>query len=258
MARRKLNLLCILIVIGMLSPAAMALDLLGAPMAGLDQGQWLFGAEYSFSNMDVEVSGPLAGLNGDSEIDLDTNKYFARIAYGLSGDWEIFGLLGMADADFEADAGGEDFNGSTEFAYGIGTKKTLAQNDNTTWGVIFQYTTAKSYDRINRASTYGSNAISAAAGSRLRLDWYELMLAFGMTVEENEQCTWYCGPFVHLLEGDIEESLTAQNEYEIEQGAELGGFLGAIITLAENITANIEGQITTSSWLVGGGIQIRH
>ena len=53
-------------------------------------------------------------------------------------------------------------------------------------------------------------------------------------------------------------ALVTQCEYELEEGAELGGFLGALVTLAENITANVEGQITTDSWLVGGGVQIRH
>ncbi len=262
MVRRKLNLVCILVVIGMFSPAAMALDLLGPPMAGLDQGQYSTGAEFSYTNMDVEVSGPFAPgtLLGDAVIDMQVQKYLARLGYGVASDWELYGLFGLTEADMDADPGGEDFNGDADFIYGIGTKKTLSEDGNTTWGAVLQYTRGRSSDSFKRSATFGSNAISVNTAYRMELNWYDIMLAAGPTVEENDQFSWYCGPFLHFLEGDIEvKGATGFAEYELEQKLELGAFLGGVIQLAQGISANIEGQITIDdAWLVGGGILIKH
>jgi hypothetical protein len=253
-------MVCMFVLVSAFSTTSLALDLLGPPMAGLDQGQYSAGLEYSYSNMNVEVSGPYANvpLRGDAVIDMQAQKYFARFGYGITGDWELYGLFGLSQADMEADDGGDDFEGDDDWAYGIGTKKTLSQEGNTTWGAALQYTRGKSSDKFNRSSTFGSGVISVSNGYRMQVKWYDVMLAVGPTIEENEQFSWYCGPFLHFLEGDIEvKGSSGRQEHEIEQKLELGAFLGALFQLDQGVSVNIEGQLTPEAALIGAGIQIR-
>ncbi len=259
MGQRALWMVCVILVIGLFSSAALAGDLLGPPTPGTTQGQWLWGLEYSRSNMDLEVSGPVSPLN-DAVINLDSNKYFARIGYGISDDCEIYALLGMADGAFDGDSTGPDFDGDAGFAYGLGIKKTIAQNDSWTWGAVFQATWGEVDDTMTApvgGATIGSGAISLAAGShKVTLDWYEFMLAFGPTVVMSEEVSVYGGPYINLFNGDL-EIRGSQDEYELEQRLELGGFLGILFNLGQGLSVNVEGQAGMDSWLGGIGVQLR-
>ena len=101
------SLIVVVTIVGLFSSAALALDPLGPPVAGCKQGQFSAGFEFAIGEMDLEASGPLSkSSHNDAVIDnVESNKYFARVAYGVSDDWEIFTRAGIADADFDGDSG---------------------------------------------------------------------------------------------------------------------------------------------------------
>ncbi len=112
------KLLVVLVVVGLCSTVALALDPMGPPTAGLKQGQFEGSLEYSYSEY-----GP-QGEMGTNLKNVKVNKGYANLGYGIADNWEAFIRLGGADTDFKTDDGIK-YNGDIGFAYGFGTKATL-------------------------------------------------------------------------------------------------------------------------------------
>jgi hypothetical protein len=258
MEQRKL--LLSIMVVGMFSSAALAVTPMGAPVAGLAEGQYSLGLGFALTDQTLEVSGPVGSLTGDAELDVESMLYYGCIGYGISNEWNIGLALGMADAEFDADStspAGDDFDGDSEFGYGVVVKRTLYDNgDDTKWGTIFQYCTGESSDKISRSSSYGNSAFSAGANYDLELDWYQIQLALGPAVQVNEELCIYGGPFIHLFEGDIKVDSTspgADAEYELEQLFELGGYIGLMLDLGNRASLSLEFLATGEAWGAGIG-----
>ncbi|UCF17058.1 MAG: hypothetical protein JSW59_06265, partial [Phycisphaerales bacterium] len=239
---RKRMLLSVMVV-GMFCSAAFALAPMGPPMAGLEQGKYGAGIGYAYSDMNLEVSGPLTGMPGGEAVlnDLQMDMYFVCLGYGISDDWELYGAAGWANAEFPGDTGAPDFEGDEGFAFGIGTKRTLAEDGDTKWGVLAQYTQGKSEDDIRTTSgtqTWGNGIYlpdPAPATSRkveTKLEWYEVQLALGPTVPLSEDMCIYGGPFLHFAEGDLEVK-ASRYEYELEQKLQLGAYIGTLVSLGD-------------------------
>lgn len=251
MERRKLWLG--LMLMGMFCSSALAIAPMGPPVAGLAEGQYAVGAGVAMTDQTLEVSGPLGGLTGDGEVDVENMMYYGIVGYGISNDWNIAVALGMADAEIDADSGGSDFDGDMEFGFGLQTKRTLHDNgSDTKWGTIFQYCRGSSEDKISRDSTFGHNAIDVSAGRKVEFEWYEMQLALGPAVQVSQDVCVYGGPFLHFLEGDMEVQ-NSQDEYELEQRLELGGFIGALLNLGGSASVSIEFLITGEAWGAGIG-----
>ena len=137
MEKRILLLVVIFMGAGLWSSSALALAPMGPPMASLEQGQYSAGVDYSYSEMDIEVSG--YGLTATQK-DVETNMIFANLGYGIAPNVEAFLRLGVADAESEG------FSGDTEFAYGFGIKGTFAQEGDLVWGGLFQMSWMTSED----------------------------------------------------------------------------------------------------------------
>jgi hypothetical protein len=249
-----------ILVIGMFSSAAMAVAPMGPPVATLTEGQSAVGLGYAYSDADLEVSGPLSGLTGDAELDSFTNNmYYGCIAYGISDTWNVCVAAGAADAAFDADGSGKDFDGDTDFGFAVQAKRTLHDNgSDTKWGTLFQYSRGKSSDTIQVAAggqTFGRHAISMSAGkNNVDLDWYEVQLALGPAVQVNEDLCVYGGPFLHFLEGDLSiKDSSAQAEYELQQLWELGGYVGAVLNIGSNASLSLEFLYTGDGWGAGVG-----
>jgi len=266
MVRRKL--LLSVVVVGMISSAAFALAPLGPPAAGLDQGQYGAGIVYGFSDMTLELSGPLSspgGHPGEAVInDVQTNLYMVGLGYGISNDWSLYGGVGFANAEFPGDGSAADFEGDDGFSFAIGTKRTLAESEDTKWGVVAQLTQGKSEDNVRLASpagTWGNGRISMPSGSSVsqtKLEWYEVQLAVGPTVPLSEDVCIYGGPFLHFAEADLELKGNSRYEYEIEQKLQLGAYIGTLISLGDpNASLMAELLYTGEGWGVGIGAMIR-
>ncbi|MEA3226004.1 MAG: hypothetical protein U9Q07_08640, partial [Planctomycetota bacterium] len=184
MAEKKM--LLGVVVVGVFCSAAFALAPMGPPMAGLPQGQYSYGLGYGYSDMDLEVSGPATPTGGAAVLDnIQSNIFYVCLGYGVTDDWNIRGAIGGADATFDADRSGRDFDGDTSFGYALGATKTLVKNGDTTWGVLAQLTSVKGSEderNVSGSQTLGNGAINMSAGrNELKLEWYEVQLAFGPT-----------------------------------------------------------------------------
>ena len=269
MVRRKM--LLSVVVVGMLSSAAFALAPMGPPMAPLPQGQYAAGLGYAFSDMNLEVSGPLTDLPGGAAVlnDLQVNMYYGALVYGIADDWNVYAALGLAGAEFPGDGAAPDFDGDDKFAYAVGCKRTLAKDEEsgTVWGTVFQFAQGSSEDTITTTSsaygTWGNGAVSIPAPSEAssrridaELDWYAIQLAVGPTIPLCEGVCLYGGPFLHLVEADLEVK-TSRYEYELEQHVELGGYVGLQAELGDpNVLLGAEFLWTGEAWGFGIGATI--
>lgn len=257
-----------IVVVGVFCSAAFALAPMGPPMAGLPQGQYSYGLGYGYSDMDLEVSGPVSTSGGSSVLDnVQSNIFYLCLGYGITDDTNIRGALATVDAAFDADRSGRDFDGDTTFGYGLGVTKTLAKNGNTTWGALAQFTSAlKSEDELNVAAggqTLGNGAIRMSPGrNELRLEWYEFQLAFGPTFPVCEHACLYGGPFLHFVEGDLQiKGGGDRDEYELEQQTQLGVYVGTLVDLSDlvdNASLSAELQYTDDAWALGIGAMFKH
>jgi len=220
---------------------AFGLTLMGPPMAELEQGQKSVGFNLSYSEMDVEVSG--LGISETLD-DVESFAYLVNLSYGITDDWEAFVRLGLTDVEFE------EFDGSSEFAYGFGTKVTFEQKDAVTWGGLFQMTWAKSDDSLT-GDIPGYGIVTAD----IEIDYYEIQIAVGPTYELNDTTSIYGGPFLHFIDGDFDVSvLGVTGSLDVEQESVFGGFVGAKFDLAENASCCVEYQITGDAQAVCAGI----
>ena len=258
MRKEFVSLIVVVTVVGFCGSTALALDPIGPPVAGCQQGQFSAGFEFATGEMDLEVSGPGISTSGPGRQavlkDVENNKYFARIGYGISDDWEIFTRLGLVDAEADADSG-SDFESDHEFAFGVGTKKTFVDNGDVKWGAVFQFSWTELDDKLPASSVFANNALSVSAGNKVEVDWYEIQLALGPQWMIDEGIYIYGGPFLHFLEGDAdEETSSGRNEYELEQESEFGGFVGCLFEVDPHIVVNVEGQLMSDAWLLAAGV----
>lgn len=227
------KIIVILVVVLCCSVPSFGLSFMGAPKAGLEQGQFGVGLNYTLGEMDLDFSVDTG--------EVETNMLFVDLGYGIMDQWEGFARLGFAKAE-QDDIG---FDGGNKFAYGFGTKVTITEQDAITWGGLFQMTWIEGDDTIS--------------GLDVDFDAYEIQLAFGPTYELDSMRI-YGGPFLHLVDGDLDVTGVlpgwgaVSGSVDVEQESEIGGYVGAQFDLAENTTANVEFQFTGDAWAIAGGI----
>ena len=81
---------------------AFALDPLGPPSGSLNKGQVSAGVEFIMDEMDLSRSTASWSSATKNAYDIDSSKVFAKLAYGVSDNWEIYLRVGSV-VDFEAD-----------------------------------------------------------------------------------------------------------------------------------------------------------
>jgi len=236
----------LMLVMGLLcfmGSTAFAIDFMGPPTAELKAGQWDVGFVYSTTERDLEISG--FGLKATGEV--ETNRYYGNIGYGLSDYLELGIKLGVADAEAEgADIGGLDF------AWGFSTKYTFASDETLDWGALFQMSWLNTDDSDTYDLTdYG---YGAAESAKLELDVYEMQIAVGPTFKQ-EGWKLYGGPFVYLVDGDLDiTALGGKAGFDVEEDSAFGGYVGACFDLAENTNLAIEFAGVSGGWGLGIGI----
>jgi hypothetical protein len=222
--------------------SAFGLGPLGKPTAGLTQGQWRLGGEYGYGDMDIDVDVTVAGLDFSGTIEgLNTNTFQGRIGYGLCDGWELYGLVGAADAEVDF------FDGGYNVAYGVGSKVTLVKDETISWGVLFQIDWFSSDD----------SGTELGEDYDIDLDLYEIIVAFGPTYSASENCRIYGGPLFYMLEGDLDiksTSLSIDMSADAEIDSQIGGYIGAEFDLDTNAEVFIDFVFTGDVTMVGGGI----
>jgi len=236
-------LLCIL-----WAASAGALDHMGLPKAELEQGQISLGFDYSFSREDVEADGsdliPLFGEKTITVKDVESNRYYGRIGYGLM-DWcELFVRLGVGDAD--ADDGNIEFNTTDKFAWGYGAKLTLIDDEKIDWGGLWQ---------MSWLSTNDADSIWAT-GVKGEYDGWDMQIAAGPVIDMDG---WflYGGAFYYMLDGDFDGKSAGVTvlSVDIEQESEFGGYIGAQLPLVgERVCIGVDFALTADGYSVSSGL----
>jgi hypothetical protein len=203
--------------------SALALGPLGPTTTTMRQGQWEFGAAYTYSEQDIEFE---TGADVDNA-ELET--VLGRVAVGLATDRvELFGLLGASDSD--------DFDTDTELAFGGGLRLTTNSGEELTWGVVTQVI---HYDFDISFGDLKLNEVQVALGPTWRRD--NIMI--------------YGGPLVQILFGKYERDIGP--DIDVEDDVLWGGYVGGGIELFEHLMLNVEGQLTTDSHAVSAGLNWR-
>jgi len=253
MVKRFLLLGVLLVVVGLLSSTALAMDPMGPPVAGLAQGQWSASLDYAFSETDLEFDGefnwdaegfsPFAPVSDKLTFEaVEMHKGYLTIGYGINDNWEIFGRIGGARAEtkkperyMEKDLGYYDDPGSyagymymweeghphdfdTGLALGFGTKVTLWEDTNLKVGGLFQasYSEMDVRAKYEGYSYFGDTYVPEGdwfTSAEGELDLWEIQIAIGATYELSPSFTVYGGPFWHFVTGDYD--FKGEGEYAI-------------------------------------------
>ena len=260
-------------LVGSTASTALALDTMGPPSSGLKKGQFSAGADYSYTNMDIELddgrivekifqfdslaSVTSTKISSFTVKNLKMHKVYANIGYGIADNGEVFLRLGGMNADFSGNlfsttsSESKDYDGDTGFAIGFGAKTTLYQQDKLKLGGLFQTSWASSEATLGPAGLQES----------VELDIVEMQIAAGPSYNLTENITIYGGPFWHFISfGDstiegkkvISESSTGEvaiskATYEIDDNHYLGGYIGIDAEITKSVFYCIEYQHTVSS-----------
>jgi hypothetical protein len=256
------KLLVVLVVVGLCSTVALALDPMGPPTAGLKKGQWSAGADYSYSEMDLKWSNGKGRITGYGSGDLpsvkiknyEVNKMYANLGYGITDNWDAFLRLGGADGRGKGtllDETGK-FDGDAEFAFGFGTRATIwEQSPELKWGGLAQVSWAKSEDKVTAGNFSGD----------IEIDITEIQFAVGPSWTAMKGVSIYGGPFCQLIYGDADGKGTyaptqtsLKASYDIREVSWFGGYIGAQVQLGENACVNVEWMTTGDADAFGVGV----
>jgi opacity protein-like surface antigen len=228
------------------SSAALAIGPLGPPAAGLNQGQFGVAAEYDYRNTDLTIRGN--GLN-DTLDNVKSNTFLAQPAYGLTDNWEIYALLGVADAKFE------DFDSGYKFAYGLGTKVTFMKQTDLSLGALFEIGWSSSRDSGTVDLTDLTGGGFGLTDYEIKIDYYEITVAVGPTWKMAEGLRLYGGPFLNIIDGSLKlEALGTDASFDLKEKSPLGGYIGAQWDICTNTSWYAEFQFTGASTSLGTGV----
>jgi len=263
-------------ILGVSGSAVLALSPMGPPKALLGQDQWSVGIEYANETMDLESFGTdidiqyvpvldIATRKGKHNInDLKSNIVLGRVSYGISDNWDAFLRLGIADAEGDIEQTFtnapsfeyQGFDGSYGFAWGLGTKVTIWEDKDITWGGLLQMTWVEPGDSsisLKGDSNYSGNA---------EIEFCEVQLAIGPTWRIEDNFSIYGGPFLHFVNGDLDfggetidlgDRIGMESSGDIEEKSEFGGYVGASWDENERTSYFIECQLTGDAWGIGIG-----
>ncbi len=271
MENRKAQLVVFVILVGVCSSPALALPPMGPPKSTLEKGQLAIDFKYSYSEMDLDLSGKVRENQGEgwSEcdytkyriIDLTSNMFLGSLDYGICDNWDVFGHVGAADAKDEmkeTQACGKsgqryyDFSGDYGLAWGFGTRTTFCEVDNITWGGVFQMTWSN-YEQSS-VKLQGDPTFSGD----LDLDFWEIQVAIGPTLQL-DGLSIYGGPFLHFVKGDMvlkssSGVVLVESKGDIREESIFGGYGGIQWDITEETYWYTEYQVTGDAWGIGTGV----
>ena len=199
---------------------------------------------------------------------LEANIWFGSLEYGLCDRWEVFLRLGMADAqdDIEIDEelleGGIGFNGDYGFAWGAGTKMTICQHGDWTFGGVIQVTWLYP-DESDAEWTNPEDSYETFSG-KAEVELRQFQAGIGATLDLD---SWFvyggiCWLFMRGdmdIEGSFYDDTTEYHRihasHEVDETSEFGFWAGLGCQL-DTAVCFAEAQILDDYWLIGGGVKI--
>jgi len=269
----------VVMIVGLGSSTAFALDPMGPPMANLKQGQFELGADYSYSTMDLKLNKGTyveyidGGFNEAGEAEsftlknFKTNRVYANMGYGFADNWGAFLRVGGANAKFGDSIweAGERFDGLTDFSIGLGAKATFYEDDNLKIGGLFQVNWSELDGKLKPA---GWPTFDYPGADCVEIELAEIQLAVGPTYKLTDNVLIYGGPFFHFVDGDLDDVysdieretgffLTSKYSWAIEETSTFGGYIGARVEFTENCSFDIEYQHTSAADAFGVSLMWR-
>ncbi len=258
---------CVVVAVTSLSgPAAFALDPMGPPRAMMDKGQFSLALDVLLSKADLEVTDgtwtnstqiPPTGVLTDRTIkDFETTKLYATAGYGFALNWE--GFLGVAatKAEFGDDLwnSGESFDSGAGLGVRGGLRATIIEfpEYDLQVGGLIQLNWANYDGELNVPTQVGSDFVD--------IDLVETQIAVGATYWWLDGFIVYAGPFVHYINGDLEEvDVTGFDiEWDVDDGPTWGAYIGAQVDLDTNWVLNVEYQFSSDASLLGAGLMFTY
>ena len=256
-----MNKVVVILIVAVMSVSAFGAGFIGTPTAELQQGQWNVGFNYTYISTDLaktKMTGLYDGVPESFKLEINDNnvqRYYAAVGYGITDAWEAYFQLGIADVKFQVksdDCAGYNFD--NDFAWGWGTRYTFHEQDNIRWGASLQ---------MNWLDT-GWDDKGTDYKTQIDYETYDLLIAVGPTVDMGG---WnlYGGPFYYYLSGDLDlsgmetdEGVPVNFKYsgDLEEDSNIGGFVGAQLTLMENYDVTTELSFTGDGWALGAGIAV--
>jgi opacity protein-like surface antigen len=248
--RTRLLFIVVLAMVSLCSSFALALSPMGPPTAGLNQGQFRAGVDYSYCKMDVRmIRGSSPGGGPTFTMNDAINHYLlANLGYGLRDNLELSFRIGGGAAR-GTDTAGRSFNTASPvpgngYVIGFGTKATFFEKPDIKWGGLFQLLWAEA-DAKARA---GGSSWTSSIGL------WEIQLAAGPTYKLNEKASIYGGPFLHIIDGRFNAYRiggSGRIHYDLDEGSIFGGYIGTEIKVTSNADFRIEYQHTAAADALG-------
>ncbi len=253
-----------LVMVGLSGSPAFALDPMGPPTAGLEQGQFRAGVDYSYSKMDIELTDGtfveyLDGVfdnSGEATTfilkDFKASKAYVNLGYGLADNAEAFlrvgGTKGKFDDSIWLDS--EQFDSGSNLAVGGGIKATFFEEGGLKLGALLQGSWAEYQGELDSPNWTGPDFVE--------IDMAEVQIAVGASYTWEGRVSVYGGPFFHFVRGDLDDTvgasitgagelLNSEYAWDINEDSVFGGYLGAQLEVTEGCFFNVEYQRTAAA-----------
>jgi len=229
----KRALLLAVVVVVLCGSAALALDPLGPPTAGLKEGQFRVGIEYFYETSEVQLGGD-EGYFAEFNLVVKVKEHMVtgNIGYGINDNWEVFARVG---AEVEGEGTLQllvpesiTFEGDESFVFGGGTKVTFYEQGKAKLGALFQ---------INWGDSDGDIMEEGDTVASADIETLEWSVAIGPSYQLTETASIYGGPFLYFLDGDLE---IEGDKGDIEESSSAGGYIGVQVDLSEDTSFNVE------------------
>lgn len=244
------KLLLVLVVVGLCSTVALALDPMGPPTASLGKGKCSLGIDYAWVDTDL-VRQQTSWSTASRVAKIKMHKVYANLGYGLADNVDIFVRAGVGSLEWDKMSGRsyefESDNEDWDFIWGGGMKATLVEAPDVSWGFLAQFSDGTLTGSMDEPTGEyeGNYAVTMT----------EIQIAVGPTWKAAEGVKIYGGPFVNLISGRWSDNWDGDKHRKpIEEEGWLGGYLGTEINLAQNTNLNVEGQLTSDGYAIAAGL----
>jgi hypothetical protein len=235
-----------LAAICVLSSVVFALDPMGSTVPELKQGEKSIGAEYAYSTEDLDLDNASWSSNSNPVLELDDiHKIYAKLAWGITDDFEGFIRVGGVGVDHTFGVPSGDWEGGTDwdFAWGAGFKTTLFESSETLkWGLLAQYSWLnvdgdRDFEGVNDGESY-------------KLEQTGIQIAFGPTWQVADTMKLFGGVFWYEADGHYKVYEDYSNSHPIEADKQIGGYIGGQFDLGCT-KLNVEYSATGDADLIG-------
>lgn len=246
-----------------------ALDPLGPPVSDINKRQLKAGFEYSMSSLDIELvkgkvkekvnevpsySGSLIDFSID---DVKSDKLNVYVGYGFEQNQEVFFRLGASNAKY----GRSDLEPTNTFesdyspSLGAGLRLTFFNQSRLKIGGVAQAQWSQYSAKIDPSRFVSTDNIM--------MKIFEAQVSIGALYQLTSYLSFYGGPFYHYATGEYSANflysdnfqLTAADDtWDIKVNSAFGGYVGACLTIIQNLNVNFEYQMTGSANALAAGI----